>query len=291
MYGQIRPFGYFMDNYFKKFIVLKRIGGKDNCTVKLESNSSGVKADVEIFSNGYSLLNYIFVYSAFGEEIKGFKCDTAKFSLSLSHGAKRGFTALVLSEDKQPLLYGGLGETLSMDELISKADFLDSYNDDVIATENYYEVESEKQALYNQNDNSDCRNKKSQTQKEEESGALLYENVFGDRQENYYLSIKEKLDEIILNHEKDCELSSLIPKSSFAKINYDENRFYSVGTVLDENCVKYVCYAVKGSYSDAPSPLKEFCEFIPLSPFNPLGEGYYVIFQYAQTGEIVKKPN
>ena len=280
-----------MDNYFKKFIILKRLSGKNDCTIKLESDFSGVKLSAEIFSNGYFIRNYIFVYSAFGEEIKAFKCDASKFTLSLSNGAKRGFSALVLSKDKQPLLYGGFGETLSMDALIAKADFLDSYNDDVIATENYYEVESEKQSVYNQDGSSDCRNEKSQTQKEEEGRTLLYENVFRGRQENYYLSIKEKLDEIILNHEKDNELSYLIPKSSFAKINYDANRFYSVGTVLDGNSVKYVCYAVKGNYLDAPSPLNEFCEFIPLSPFNPLGEGYYVIFQYAQTGEIVKKSN
>ena len=285
----MRPFGCFMDNYFKKFIVLKRVSGKEGCTVKLESDFGGVKLSAEIFSNGYSLHNYIFVYSAFGEEVKVFNCSSSKFSLTLSNGAKRGFSALVLSEDRTPLLHGGFGETLSVDELISKANFLDSYNDDVIATENYYEVESEKQALYNQDGSGDCRNKKSQTQEKAESGALLYENFFRDRQENYYLSIKEKLNEIIENHEKDCALSSLIPNSRFAKINYDENRFYSVGTVLDGNAIKYLCYAVKGSYADAPPVLSNFCEFIPLSPFNPLGEGYYVIFQHASTGEIVKK--
>ena len=280
-----------MDSYFKKFIVLKRISGNMDCTVKLESDFNFVKVNGEIFSNGFTLRKYIFVYSAIGEEIKTFNCNTSKFSLTISNGAKRGFSALLLDEDNTPLLYGGFGEVLSVDELISKANFSDNYNDEVIATENYYEVESEKQSFYNQDDSSNCRNEKGSPQKKEESGALLYENVFRDRQENYYLSIKEKLDEIIKNHEKDYALSSLIPKSSFAKINYDENRFYSVGTVLEENAVKYVCYAVKGSYADAPKTLRDFCEFIPLHPYNPLGEGYYVIFQHALTGEIIKKLN
>ena len=61
--------------------------------------------------------------------------------------------------------------------------------------------------------------------------------------------------------------------------------------MADSEVVKYVCYAVKGSYMDAQPILNDFCEFIPLSPFYPLGEGYYVIFQRASTGEIVKKPN
>ena len=280
-----------MDSYFKKFIVLKRISGNMDCTVKLESDFNYVKVNGEIFSNGFTLRKYIFVYSTFGEEVKVLNCNTSKFSLTVSDGAKRGFTALLIDEDNNPLLYGGFGETLSIDELISKANFLNSYNDEVIATENYYEVESEKQSFYNKDGSSNYKDETSAPQKKEESGALLYENVFRDRQENYYLTIKEKLDEIIENHEKDHALSALIPKSSFAKINYDENRFYSVGTVLDENAVKYVCYAVKGSYANVPKTLCDFCEFIPISPFNPLGEGYYVIFQHALTGKIVKKLN
>ena len=288
--GKLRPFGYFMDSYFKKFIVLKRVGGKEGCTVKLESDFDGVKLSAEIFSNGVSLRKYIFVCYAFGEEVKVLNLESSKFSLTLSNGAKRGFSAAVLSEDKELLLYGGFGESLTANELISKADFL-NYNDDVIATENYYEVESEKQSFYNQTDNSDYSHEKSSPQTKEESRTLLYENAFKNGQENYYLSIKEKLSEIIKNHEKDNELISLIPNSQFAKINYDENRFYSVGTVTDSEAVKYVCYAVKSSYMDAQPILSDFCEFIPLSPFYPLGEGYYVIFQRASTGEIVKKPN
>ena len=281
-----------MKDYFKRFLVLKKISGKDNCTVKLEENLNDVKISVEIFSNDFSSYEYIFVYSAFGEEIKTFNCNSLRFELSVGKGAERGFSAVVLDKDKTPILYGSYGEAYPLNYLVSKADLTEPYNDDVIATENYFEVESEKQSFYNQDGCGDCRDKKSQTQEKEEGGTLLYEDVDrGCKQENYYLSIKEKLDGIISEHERDYALSSLIPKSTFAKINYDEGRFYSVGKVLEGEDIKYVCYAVKGSYSDAPPALISFCEFIPLSPFNPLAEGYYVIFQRADTGEIVKKPN
>ena len=281
-----------MKDYFKRFLILKRLNGKDNCTVKLEESLDGVKVTGEIFSNDFSLYKYIFVYSAFGEGVKTFNCNSLRFELSVGKGAKRGFSIALLNEDKTPLLHGCYGEACSLEELQKNAYKFESYNDDVIATENYFEVESEKQSFYNQDGCGDCRDKKSQTQEKEEGGTILYENVDRDcRQENYYLSVKEKLDGIISKHERDYALSSLIPKSTFAKIKYDEGRFYSVGTVLEENSIKYVCYAVKGSYSDAPSTLSNFCEFIPLSAFSPLGEGYYVIFQRADTGEIVKKSN
>ena len=278
-----------MSNYFRKFLVLDRLSGKDNCTVKIEIENDVSIVKVEIFSGGFSRSNYTLIYYVFGEGVCVYKPTALRFDLQVSSGVKNGFSAVLLDEHDTPLLYGSFGEGREIKQLLENKK-QSSYDDEIIATENYYEAEIEKQSVCNQNGYGNSKNKNSPPKTEETGGTTLYENGNGNRyKQNYYQTIKEKLDKIIDSYERDYNLCSLIPNSTFVKINYDSNRFYSVGIVYELGTIKYVCYAVMGSYLSAPPELSTFCEFIPLSPYSPLKDGYYVIFQNAQTGEIVKK--
>lgn len=289
IYGRQRLLGCYMSNYFRKFLVLDRLSGKDNCTVKIESENDISIVKVEIFSSGFSKGNYTLIYYVFGEDVCVYKPTALRFELQVSSGVKKGFSAVLLDERDTPLLYGAFGESEGVEYLLSHIK-QGVYDDEIIATENYYEAEIEKQSVCNQNGYGDSQNKNSPPKTEETGGTTLYENGNGNRyNENYYQTVKEKLDKIINSYERDYSLCSLIPNSDFVKINYDSDRFYSVGIVYELGVIKYVCYAVMGTYLSAPPELSSYCEFIPLSPYNPLKEGYYVIFQNAQTGEIVKK--
>ena len=70
------------------------------------------------------------------------------------------------------------------------------------------------------------------------------------------------------------------------KINYDENQSYYVGKIEEENRLKYVCYAVEGRFGVKEKEFEKKARFIPESPFELNGKGYYVIFENAETGEI-----
>ncbi len=282
-----------MKNYFKEFLILKKLKGKDNCTLKIESDGIVSTVKVEIFTGSFTKSKYRLVYCVYGEDVLVYTPLALKFELQVSSCVTRGFSALLIDENDSPTLFGKYGQAPELDYLLSKVktpDYQGGYDDEVIATENYYEVESEKQCAAYQDGNGDCQNKNSPSKEKEKGGTILYENVNGDCYcQNYYDNVREKLDKLIDSYEKDFTLCSLIPESNFVKINYDNNRFYSVGTVKERGAVKYVCYAVMGSYLNAPKQIISFCDFLPLSPFNALGEGYYVIFQNAQTGEIVSK--
>ena len=283
-----------MKNYFKEFLILKKLKGRDNCTLKIESDGTVSTVKVEIFTGGFTKNKYRLIYCVCDENVLVYTPRALKFEIEVSSGVTRGLSALLIDENDTPTLFGKYGQSPELEVLLSKIKtpsvYQEGYDDEVIATENYYEVESEKQCANYQDDNRNYQNKNSPSKEKEKGGTTLYENFNGNcYSQNYYENVREKLDKIIDSYEKDFTLCSLIPESNFVKINYDKNRFYSVGTVKERGAVKYVCYAVMGSYANAPKQIVSFCDFLPLSPFNAFGDGYYVIFQNAQTGEIVSK--
>ena len=180
------------------------------------------------------------------------------------------------------------------------------YNDEVVATDNYYLNDTEfvrklkivesmdDEYLRNQNCKHDCRNDK-ETQKEF-TDATVYENETSENfckeyneQNPYYRQAKPELDCIFAKFENEETLSRMVANSKWARINYSENKFYVVGVVKENGFEKYICYGVPAKYSkEPPKELKGFCSFIPLSLFDMKGDGYWMMFQSAVTGECVK---
>ena len=53
---------------------------------------------------------------------------------------------------------------------------------------------------------------------------------------------------------------------------------------------KYICYGVPAPFSkEPPKELKGFCTFIPASVYDLFGNGFWMMFQCAETGECIKK--
>ncbi len=283
-----------MKEYFKRFIILKRLNGRENCTLKIESNEGVFNVYGELFTNSFAPKKYTLYYCDYSGNVKFLSVAHPRFNVELSGDITRGFTAM-LFDKHTPILYGCYGESLTVEKMTLSVEraknLVESYDDEVIATENYYEVENGKESVYNTADGRGCQNENSTQEETAESRTSLHENTDCRERKNYYLTVKDKLDQLIQTYEYDYTLSSLIPKSQFVKINYDKDKFYSIGTVLQNQEVKFICYAVLGTYQNSPKELKDYCEFLPLSPFNALGEGYYVIFQSATNGEIVKSFN
>ncbi len=284
-----------MSYYFKKFVILKQApaGNGFNCAIKFECDNFTTSIKGQILSNG-SIEDKYYLLAKIGEE-KTCKLELlgGKIDFDLKGNAESGFVIAILKCDlKTPVLYASSDNDFDLTKLLSDVESdapTSVYDDEIIATENYYEGDNfDRQNVYIVDNDRSCENKNSTPKTEEESRTVLHEKFDDDRQ-TFFEKIKERLDEILSSHDSDDSLCALIPNSKFAKINYDGERFYSVGKIYKNQTPKYVCYAVYGSYKNAPLELKNYCSFLPLNPFYPLGDGYYVIFQCATTGEIVLK--
>ncbi len=179
------------------------------------------------------------------------------------------------------------------------------YNDEVVVTENYYDVEIDESLKLierldvsyasNQNDEpSGEREEKTNKNGEKPFGIQDETNLpFGKKygeQNPFYLSVKEGLDDLFLKFEREENLERLISESKWVKINYSGDKYYVVGVVSQNDKAKYICYGVPADYSATPpKELDGYCSFVPLSIFDVKGFGYFMMFQDAVTGECVKK--
>lgn len=176
------------------------------------------------------------------------------------------------------------------------------YNDEAVATENYYETDDEiKQKLSSIKDRYEHIRRESDransdgAQKEQESpkdfDAYQNETVdFGGENKIYYDTVKSELDAIFEKYPEETDIEKIIANSRFAKVYYGENKYYVVGLVKENDKAKYICYGVPSPYT--PTPPKElagYCSFIPLSIFKLTGDGYFMMFQDAVSGRCVKK--
>ncbi len=165
------------------------------------------------------------------------------------------------------------------------------YNDEAVATENYYELEKEDESLCPKTD------LQHNTTKEETEEEPKFDFAFQDEKDAdfsqdmpYYSTAKKELDELFSKFPPDDSLIRYFPDSKWVKIYYSPEKFYLVGLVNEKNSPKYICYGVPDKYSDkAPTALDGFCSFIPISLFDLKGDGYWMIFQDAITGNCIKK--
>lgn len=165
------------------------------------------------------------------------------------------------------------------------------YNDEAVATENYYELEKDDEPLYPKTDLQHSTSKEETEEKPEFDFAFQDEKDADFSQEMpYYSTAKKELDDLFSKFPPDDSLLRYFPDSKWVKINYSPEKYYLVGLVNENDTPKYICYGVPDKYSDkAPNALDGFCSFIPLSLFDLKGDGYWMIFQDAITGNCIKK--
>lgn len=103
---------------------------------------------------------------------------------------------------------------------------------------------------------------------------------------NFYLAIKPQLDEMFVCYKQEEKLNEAVENSSWVHVDAEDG-FYVVGLLKDGDVPAYICYGVP-SYdkNDVPPELKNVCVWLPVEYENI--KGYWVIYQSAINGEIVK---
>lgn len=135
-------------------------------------------------------------------------------------------------------------------------------------------------------------NSKTETRntKDKDSGGADLRSAFSgfafNKGENFYVNIRGKLEEIMTINPECKELERLIPDSKWVKVYYDEDEYYVVGILTEEGAVRYLGYGVPGVEGiRPPKEAEELCDFLPSGGEE---EGYWIMLQKADNGELIK---
>lgn len=172
----------------------------------------------------------------------------------------------------------------------------ETYDDEVVAAENYYAYESEsgmKRGGENENATDADENvgvqsggfKKKEADEYDLSAFVDEEN--GGEKGTYYERIKPQIERLFEEFNEEKSLSEVVPDSRWVKIKYDGDDYYVVGVIYDKNRPLYICYGVEGRYGEKPEKIGDYCSFIPSSIFNLKGDGYWVMYQSAISGKCL----
>ena len=176
------------------------------------------------------------------------------------------------------------------------------YDDEAVATEDYFSKDQEinqkldKIREFNyerisfENEPSYRLDQKEEIQTQKDYARNQNEENSNGRKApvDYYHSVKNELEDIFSRFSENLSLSQTFPESKWAKIRYSKDRFYVVGLIMEDGKEKYICYGVPDNQSQTPpKPLEGFCSFLPLP--DKSSEGYWMMFQDAQTGKCIKK--
>lgn len=183
---------------------------------------------------------------------------------------------------------------------------IDAYNDEAVATENYYNLErsiDEKLKAIEELSDGNLRFENELpidgSEKKEEACASCANRTQNEadarsrrersEKEPYFISVGGELKEIFEKFPPEICLEKAFTDSKWARINYSKDKYYVVGIIKEDGAEKYICYGVPAVYSaEPPEELKGYCSFIPLSVFDMNGDGYWMMFQDAVSGNCIK---
>ncbi len=253
------------------------VGGQTYC---VEYGASMRIANAPSLSRGISvLLCFIraeaqpIAYGACGEAPRGFEALMNAFSENAPARKQRQ----PFSEDREAQIVSAAAE----EEEADAPPFRErAYDDEAIATDDYYRLsesgEDARAGVRLQEENGADAD---QGGAFEDDGALSPRPV--GRTLAYYREVRERLDDAFARFPKDERLNAAFPASEWVSSNGA-----LIGIIYEEGIPRYLCVAASAS-EETPEEMKARGVFVPATCFSD-DEGYYVVFQDADTGEYVR---
>ena len=110
---------------------------------------------------------------------------------------------------------------------------------------------------------------------------------FDKQQTDFLNDIVYQLDELFNKYPLDKTLNDIIPNSKFISIDGDNP--YVLGTIYENDILKYIAYGVPATYSSTPpTDLGKHYQWLPLNPNDVMSDGYFMVFQDATNGTLVE---
>ncbi len=182
-------------------------------------------------------------------------------------------------------------------------DIQKQYDDEAVATENYFLIddkinikldkikEFDRERISDENEPFDNSNQKEKEISQTDASLLSDETAScscQSQQDDYFLTVKDDLERIFTCFSSELPLCNLFPDSRWARITYSKNKYYVVGVIKEMGSEKYICYGIPDRYSKTPpKELDGYCVFVPLSKNDEQGDGYWMMFQDAKTGNCI----
>ena len=280
-----------MTDYIKKIIIVKEKSSRRKVkgSVKIIKEKSKSKFYVELIASDVNFNDYGWKLTGENKVITGDMQNMLRFDYPLNddfHFFKGASFCVYNKIDNDILCYGEYGTPLLEENILENNV---EYDDEIIASENYYQNEK---LLFNQTNFT-----KNENYEKEQEAKIPFKPFYDEKgfdcfqNEHFSERAKNKLIDLFNSHEKIPALSEVVEGGTFVKINYDNLKSYVVGKIEENKKIKYLLYGVKGRYGEKPKNFYNGAKFIPESEFNLDGAGYYFIFQDGITGEIINWKN
>ena len=103
----------------------------------------------------------------------------------------------------------------------------------------------------------------------------------------FYEQMKESIEKLFATGERETRLEDAMPFTRWVRVDYSDNgKYYVVGLIGDKP--DYICYGLPAKYTpDPPEETDGKCGWLPLDPSKPEGDGFWLMYQSAETGESV----
>ena len=170
-----------------------------------------------------------------------------------------------------------------------------TYDDDTVVTENYYERKDDGCSLSEKTEN-DARTESAVKIKGTEAGASpaphgdapCVRQPFKTDPDGYYFAVKTEIDRLFKQYPRDKTLDGAFSCSEWVRIKGTaKDPQYLVGILRKDGKVLYICYALWAEdRNNPPSEIKNVCTFVPTDVYDE-SRGFFVIFQSATSGECV----
>lgn len=106
---------------------------------------------------------------------------------------------------------------------------------------------------------------------------------------NFYDQVKDQIDKLFEEYERESLLEQLLPNTKWVKVKYEDSEsFYVLGLIYEDDTIKYIAYGLPAENSTKPpKDLQEYAQWLPLDSSNPQLEGYWLVYQSADSGESI----
>ena len=100
---------------------------------------------------------------------------------------------------------------------------------------------------------------------------------------NFYFAVKPQIDEMFVCYPEEKTLCDAVPNSKWVRVDVKDG-YYVVGVLFNEDDPSFICYGVPSPQkAEPPKELQNACVWLPVGD-----GGYWIIYQSARNGEIVK---
>ncbi len=111
-----------------------------------------------------------------------------------------------------------------------------------------------------------------------------------DDDKSFYEQVKGQIDALFEQYSSENALEELLPNSKWVRVRYENSEnFYVLGLIYNDDQIQYISYGLPADNPNKPpQDLKEYAQWLPLDQSNPQGQGYWLVYQSAESGDSIE---